>query len=182
MPVTLITPKRHGDHRGWFSEVYHASRFKEAGIDADFVQDNQSFSAQKGTLRGLHFQTDPRGQAKLVRVIRGAIFDVAVDLRVHSPTYGQSVSAILTAEKGEQLYIPVGFAHGFMTLDADCEVAYKVSDFYAPENDGGILWNSAGIKWPLDVTPVLSAKDEVLPPLVTFNSRFVYDGRPLKPL
>jgi dTDP-4-dehydrorhamnose 3,5-epimerase len=182
MPVVLITPKRFGDHRGWFSEVYHSTRFKEAGIDADFVQDNQSFSAAKGTLRGLHFQTPPRGQAKLVRVLKGAIFDVAVDIRSGSPTYGQSVSAILTAEKGEQLYIPVGFAHGFMTLEADCEVAYKVSDTYSPENDGGILWNSAGVKWTLDVTPILSAKDEIQPTLTAFNSPFVYDGRPLLPL
>jgi dTDP-4-dehydrorhamnose 3,5-epimerase len=181
MPVILYTPKRFGDSRGWFSETYHETRFKEAGIGADFIQDNQSLSAQKGTLRGLHFQTPPFAQAKLVRCLAGAIFDVAVDVRNGSPTYGNYVSAILTAEKGEQLYIPEGFAHAFMTLEENCMVSYKVNAYYAPHNDGGLRYDdpNINIKWPLSATPHLSEKDEKLPFLKDFTSPFAYDGRPL---
>ena len=165
--VLLITPKRHGDARGWFAETWSRRSLAEAGIDADFVQDNQAFSARKGTLRGLHFQQAPHPQAKLVRALRGAIYDVAVDIRQGSPTFGQWVAAELTAERGEQLFVPRGFAHGYCTLTNDCELAYKVDGLYAPETEGGVIWNDPdlAIPWPLDGEPVLSAKDEVLPRL-----------------
>lgn len=182
MPVVRIVPRRFEDARGWFSETYQRDRYVAAGIDADFVQDNQSFSAPVDTLRGVHFQTPPHAQAKLVRCLRGRIWDVAVDLRAGSPTYGQSVAAELTAARGEQLYIPVGFGHAFLTLEADCEVAYKTSDFYAPDCDGGIRWDDPdlGINWPLTgEVPALSDKDVRLPLLKDFTSPFAYDGRPL---
>ena len=184
MPVLLIRPKRHGDARGWFTETYNRDMFAKLGIECTFVQDNHSLSAPAYTLRGLHFQTPPRAQDKLVRCIRGRIFDVAVDLRRGSPTYGQWVGAELSAENGHQLFVPVGFAHGFLTLEPDCEVVYKCSDTYAPDHDGGIAWNSVGIDWPLPagVTPELSAKDQVQPTLAAFDSPFPYDGRPLAPL
>ncbi len=136
------------------------------------------------TLRGLHFQTPTRGQDKLVRCIRGRIYDVAVDVRRGSPTYGQWVGAELSAENGHQLFIPIGFAHGFLTLEPDCEVTYKCSDTYAPQNDGGIRWDSVGIDWPMPAgtTPELSEKDKVQPTLAEFDSPFAYDGRPLAPL
>lgn len=185
-PVHLITPRRHGDARGWFTEVYSEPAFAEQGIDCRFVQDNHSLSVPAFTLRGLHFQTPPRGQDKLVRCIRGRIFDVAVDVRKDSPTFGQWVGAELSAENGHQLFIPIGFAHGFITLEADCEVTYKCSDTYAPNQDGGIRWNDPAIAigWPIPdgVTPELSAKDVVQPLLADFDSPFPYDGRPLLPL
>ena len=185
-PVHLIHPRRHGDARGWFTETYNRDTFAGLGIDVTFVQDNHSLSAPAFTLRGLHFQTPPRAQDKLVRCIRGRIFDVAVDVRNGSPTYGQWVGAELSAENGHQLFIPTGFAHGFMTLEPDCEVTYKCSDTYAPANDGGIRWDdpAIGIDWPLPagVTPELSGKDGVQPPLAGFDSPFPYDGRPLTPL
>ena len=184
MPVQLIEPKRHGDARGWFTETYNRDTLAARGIDCVFLQDNHSLSVPAFTLRGLHFQSPPRAQDKLVRCIRGRILDVAVDLRKDSPTYGQSVTAELTADNGHQLFVPIGFAHGFLTLEADCEVVYKCSDTYAPEADGGIAWDSAGIDWPLPtgVTPELSAKDQKLPTLADFASPFAYDGCPLKPL
>ena len=185
-PVRLIKPKRFGDERGWFTEFYSARRFAEDGIAATFVQDNHSLSRPAGTLRGLHFQTPPHAQAKLARCIAGRIYDVAVDVRKGSPTYGRHVGAELSAENGWQLLIPVGFAHGFVTLEPDCEVTYKVSDYYAPECDGGIRWDdpAIGIAWPLPpgVEPVLSGKDVKLPPLAGFDSPFGYDGHPLEPL
>ena len=183
-PVQLIRPRRHGDARGWFTEVYNRDTFAGLGIDCLFIQDNHSLSAPAFTLRGLHFQTPPRGQDKLVRCVRGRIWDVAVDVRTGSPTYGEWVGAELSADNGHQLFIPVGFAHGFVTLEPDCEVTYKCSDLYAPEADGGIRWDSVGIDWPIpdDVTPELSPKDVKLPPLADFNSPFPYDGRPLEPL
>ena len=193
-PVRLITPKRFGDSRGWFTEVYSVPAFEKLGIACTFVQDNHSLSAPAFTLRGLHFQTPPRGQDKLVRCIRGRIFDVAVDVRKGSPTYGQWVGAELSAENGHQLFIPIGFAHGFVTLEADCEVTYKCSDTYAPEQDGGIRWDdpaltavggeAGGIAWPMPAgtSPELSAKDAVQPLLADFDSPFPYDGRPLAPL
>jgi len=165
--VLLITPKRHGDARGWFSETWSRRTLAEAGVDADFVQDNQAFSARKGTLRGLHFQKAPHPQAKLVRVLRGAIYDVAVDIRKGSPTYGRWVAAELTAEGGEQLFVPRGFAHAYCTITDDCELAYKVDDLYAPKTEGGIIWSDPDllIPWPLDGDPVLSEKDKLLPRL-----------------
>jgi dTDP-4-dehydrorhamnose 3,5-epimerase len=183
-PVQLIEPKRFGDARGWFTEVYSVPAFATRGIDQTFVQDNHSLSVPAFTLRGLHFQTPPAGQDKLVRCVRGRIYDVAVDVRAGSPTYGQWVGAELTAENGHQLFIPVGFAHAFLTLEPDCEVSYKCSALYAPANDGGIAWNSVGIDWPMPsgTAPELSAKDAALPALADFQSPFEYDGRPLAPI
>jgi dTDP-4-dehydrorhamnose 3,5-epimerase len=165
--LLLITPKRHGDARGWFAETWSRRAFEEAGIGADFVQDNQAFNARKGTLRGLHFQLAPHPQAKLVRVLKGAIFDVGVDLRTGSPTWGQWAGATLTAEAGEQLFVPRGFAHGYVTLTDDTELAYKVDGLYAPDREGGVAWDDPdlAIAWPLDGEPVLSDKDQRLPRL-----------------
>lgn len=159
--VVVITPKRFGDHRGFFSETYNKSSFSKAGIGYDFVQDNHSLSADKGTIRGLHFQTPPKAQAKLVRVVRGAIFDVVVDVRRSSPTFGKWVGAEITAERGEQILVPVGFAHGLCTLEPNTEVLYKVSEFYSPEHDKGVRWDDPviGIRWPLSGDAVLSEKD-----------------------
>jgi dTDP-4-dehydrorhamnose 3,5-epimerase len=184
-PVKLLTIPRFGDDRGWFMEVYSQTKAQAAGIDAIFVQDNQSFSASQGTIRGLHFQRPPHGQGKLVRCVRGAIMDYAVDLRRGSPTYGHHVAAKLTADGGEQLYVPVGFGHAFITLQPDVEVAYKVTDYYSPECDGGVRWDcpTIGIDWPLPASgPVLSDKDKLLPTLAGFYSPFDYDGQPLEPL
>jgi dTDP-4-dehydrorhamnose 3,5-epimerase len=185
-PVRLIEPRRHGDTRGWFTEVYSEPAFASLGIDCRFVQDNHSLSVPAYTLRGLHFQVPPRGQDKLVRCIRGRIFDVAVDVRRGSPTYGRWVGAELSAENGHQLFIPVGFAHGFVTLEADCEVTYKCSDTYAPAADGGVRWDdpAIGIDWPIPagVLPELSPKDVKQPLLTDFDSPFPFDGRPLGPL
>jgi dTDP-4-dehydrorhamnose 3,5-epimerase len=185
MPVVRIVPKRFEDARGWFSETYRQDRFGAAGVDATFVQDNQSFSRAAGTLRGIHFQRPPQAQAKLVRCLRGRIWDVAVDLRAGSPTFGQWVAAELTAAGGEQLYVPAGFGHGFLTLEEDCEVAYKTSAYYAPDCDAGLAWNdpALAIDWPLEAGwPHLSDKDRQLPGLDSFTSPFDYDGRPLAPL
>ena len=181
----LIIPHRFGDKRGWFSESYSRRALAELSIVDDFVQDNHSLSASKGTLRGLHFQTPPHAQAKLVRCIAGAIWDVAVDVRADSPTYGKWVGAELTAANGEQLYVPVGFAHGFVTLTDNTEVAYKTSDYYAPECDGGIIWNDQqiAVEWPIaDLAPILSDKDHKLQQLKDFVSPFQYDGIPLASL
>lgn len=180
-PVQLITPRRFSDPRGWFTETYSVEAATALGIDCTFVQDNHSYSAPAFTLRGLHFQSPPHEQAKLVRCVRGRIWDVAVDIRDGSPTWGQWVAAELTAAGGEQLFIPAGFAHGFLTLEADCEVEYKCSNRYAPAADGGIAWDSVGIDWPLPpgVAPKLSAKDQVQPRLADFRSPFPYDGQPL---
>ena len=183
--VTLIKPRRFGDDRGWFMETYSVGAMEKHGITDVFVQDNQSYSAFAGTLRGLHFQRPPHAQAKLVRCVRGSIRDYAVDVRKGSPTYGQYVAATLTAEGGEQLYVPVGFAHAFVTLEDHTEVAYKVTDIYAPDCDGGIAWNdeTVGIDWPLPASgPVLSDKDKALPTLAEFDSPFEYNGIPLSPL
>ena len=165
--VLVITPKRHGDARGWFSETWSRKALAAVGVAADFVQDNQAFNAKKGTLRGLHFQKAPHAQGKLVRVLKGAIFDVAVDIRPGSATYGHWVGHTLTAEVGEQLWVPRGFAHGYVTLTDDTELFYKVDGDYAPELEGGVIWNDPdlGIPWPVDGEPILSAKDQVLPRL-----------------
>lgn len=164
--VKLITTKRFGDHRGFFSETYTRKTFVEAGIDLDFVQDNHSRSAERGTVRGLHFQGPPFAQDKLVRVLKGAILDVAVDLRRGSPTFGRHVAVELTDESWQQLLVPAGFAHGFCTLVPDTEVFYKVTNYYAPQHDFGVLWNDPdlGIEWPVsDAQAVLSEKDSRQP-------------------
>ena len=181
-PVKLIIPRRFGDARGWFSETYSRSVMASLGVDLEFVQDNQSLSVKAGTVRGIHFQTPPHSQAKLVRCIRGSVIDYAVDLRRQSPTFGKWVSAKLTADGGEQLFIPDGFGHAFVTLEDNVEIAYKVSDVYAPDCDGGVRWNdpAIGIDWPLpEAGAIVSAKDEVLPSLEGLTADFDYDGMPL---
>lgn len=173
--VILVTPVRYRDPRGYFCETYEARAYKEAGIGADFMQDNESLSMEVGTLRGLHFQTPPFTQAKLVRAVRGALFDVAVDLRKGSPTFGQWAGATLTGEGGEQLYVPRGFAHGFLTLEPETLVNYKVDAPYARANDAGISWSdpTLDIAWPLNGRePVLSDKDRALPNLSAYESPF----------
>lgn len=185
MTPQLIRPRRFSDARGWFSETYNRAVFQDLGITDEFVQDNHSRSLTRGTLRGLHCQTPPHAQAKLVHCIRGAIFDVAVDLRRASPTFGQWVGTTLTAERGEQLYVPVGFGHGFLTLSDETEVLYKCSDLYAPECEAGVSWDDMqiAVDWPLDgAQPHLSEKDRNLPPLRAFTADFPYDGIPLAPL
>jgi dTDP-4-dehydrorhamnose 3,5-epimerase len=164
--IIEIRPVRHGDARGWFSETFRADVLSGAGLDPDFVQDNESFSASVGTLRGIHYQLPPFAQTKLVRVITGAIFDVAIDLRRSSPTFGQHVTATLTAEEGNQLLVPVGYGHGFLTLRPDTLVAYKVSAPYSPDHERSIRWDdpALGIDWPLDeIEPTLSARDAAAP-------------------
>jgi|SRR5579864_6010738 len=181
----VIVPKRYVDGRGWFSETFHEQRLHDTGIRCRFVQDNRSRSKRAGTLRGLHFQLPPAAQAKLVMVLRGRILDVAVDIRSGSPTYGHCVSAEIGAEDDRQLYVPVGFAHGFCTLENDVEVMYKVSDYYAPALDSGIRWDDADIdfRWPFAASDIIvSEKDGRLPALKDFVSPFVYDGHPLMPL
>ncbi|MGV7217459.1 dTDP-4-dehydrorhamnose 3,5-epimerase [Bradyrhizobium sp. UFLA05-112] len=166
--VKLIRSPKLSDHRGFFSETWNKRALQEHGLDLDFVQDNHSFSAATGTVRGLHFQIPPRAQAKLVRVVRGVIFDVAVDIRANSPAYGRHVSAVISAETWSQLLVPAGFAHGFMTLEENTEVLYKVTDYYAPDCDRGILWSDPdlGIEWPLPLaSAVLSDKDSRFPRL-----------------
>lgn len=166
--VVLVAPKRFGDARGYFTETFRDTQYEAAGIKGPFVQDNHSYSRDAGVIRGLHFQIAPTPQAKLVRCTRGAILDVAVDLRHGSPHYGKFVSAELSAENGHQLYVPVGFAHGFCTLVEDCEVQYKVSGYYDPECDRGLAWDDPdiGIDWPLNgKSPILSDKDTRQPRL-----------------
>lgn len=164
--VRMLVPRRFGDSRGWFAETWNRKALAEAGMDLDFVQDNQSLSVPRGTVRGLHYQSPPFAQDKLVRVLRGAILDVAVDIRKGSPTYGRHVAVRLDAVEGVQLLVPVGFAHGFVTLEPDTEVLYKVTNYYAPNNDHGILWNDPdlGIEWPVsEAEAELSDKDRRQP-------------------
>ncbi|HZO99772.1 MAG TPA: dTDP-4-dehydrorhamnose 3,5-epimerase [Terriglobia bacterium] len=164
--VKLIRPHKYGDHRGFFSETYNKKELAERGIDLDFLQDNHSLSVAKGVVRGLHFQIPPFAQDKLVRVIHGAIFDVAVDIRRGSPTFGRHVSAVLSVDNWTQILVPKGFAHGFCTLEPNTEVIYKVTDYYAPQFDRGILWNDPelGIVWPIsDAEATLSDKDRMQP-------------------
>jgi dTDP-4-dehydrorhamnose 3,5-epimerase len=166
--VKLVETVRHGDDRGYFSETYNKRAFAAAGIDLDFVQDNHSLSRRAGTIRGLHFQLHPFAQDKLVRVVRGSIFDVAVDLRKGSPSFGRHVSVTLRADEARQLLVPIGFAHAFCTLEPDTEVIYKVTNYYSPQHDRGIRWNdrALGIAWPFAADQVsLSAKDRQLPEL-----------------
>lgn len=185
MPPLIIRPRRFEDARGWFCETWNDKKLKTAGLDVTFCQDNQSLSYANGTLRGLHFQLPPFAQAKLVRCIRGSIFDVAVDIRKASPTYGEWVGVELSAENGKQLFVPAGYAHGFATLEPDCEVVYKVDAPYSAQHDAGIAWNDPdiGVDWHLDGTaPVLSDKDAALPLLASLECEFPYDGEPLAPL
>jgi dTDP-4-dehydrorhamnose 3,5-epimerase len=174
--VIILSPARFGDDRGFFSETWSRPRLQALGIDIDFVQDNHSLSVRAGTVRGLHYQAPPHAQDKLVRCTRGAILDVAVDIRQGSPTYGQAVTVELTAENGLQLLVPKGFLHGFVTRAENTEVQYKCSDIYAPACDGAVRWDSAGIDWVLDGDPVLSAKDAAAPAFDTFQSPFVYEA------
>lgn len=166
--LKLVTPRKFGDDRGFFSETYNAAAWEKAGLRYNFVQDNHSLSHDVGTVRGLHFQTPPFAQDKLVRVVRGRIVDVAVDLRRSSPTFGRHVAVELSWDNWRQLLVPIGFAHGFVTLEPDTEVVYKVTNFYSPQHDGGVAWNDPdlGIDWPVaDDKAVLSAKDQKLPRL-----------------
>lgn len=174
--VLILTPPRFGDARGFFSESWNRKTLADKGIHIDFVQDNHSVSAAVNTVRGLHFQAPPHAQAKLVRCGRGRIFDVAVDIRRGSPTYGQWVGLELSHENGKQLLIPAGFLHGFATREPDSEILYKCSDYYAPDCDGAVLWSSCGIDWGLTGDPVLSAKDAGAVTLDAFDSPFTWEG------
>ncbi|PKO20219.1 MAG: dTDP-4-dehydrorhamnose 3,5-epimerase [Chloroflexi bacterium HGW-Chloroflexi-1] len=176
--VLVITPRVFSDPRGFFFESYSQKKFQEHGIDTVFVQDNHSRSA-RGTLRGLHFQLPPVAQVKLIRVVRGAIWDVAVDIRAGSPTFGQWVGMELSAENFRQLYIPIGFAHGFCVLSDEAEVLYKTSDFYSSTHEKGIAWNDPAlhVAWPL-AAPLLSARDQRAGALADYlaDTPFVYEG------
>ncbi len=173
--LKLLVPQRFGDARGFFSESWNRQRLLDHGIDLDFVQDNHSLSMQEGTLRGLHFQSPPHAQDKLVRCGRGALFDVAVDIRAGSPSYGKWFGVELTAENGRQLLVPAGFLHGFITRAPETEIIYKCTDYYAPDCDGAVAWDSCGIEWGFDGPPVLSDKDAAALSLAEFNSPFVFE-------
>lgn len=174
--VKILTPRRFGDARGFFSESWNKRVLADQGITLDFVQDNHSLSATPGTIRGLHFQAPPHAQAKLVRCGQGALFDVAVDIRKGSPSYGHWVGVELTAENGKQLLVPEGFLHGFVTRAPDTEIIYKCTDYYAPEADGAVAWDSCGIDWEMTTEPVLSEKDAAAPALADFDSPFTWEG------
>jgi dTDP-4-dehydrorhamnose 3,5-epimerase len=173
--VYIIEPQVFGDHRGWFMETWSRVKFAQAGIDIDFVQDNQSFSAVKGTLRGLHFQTNPKSQTKLLRCTRGKILDVAVDIRKGSPNYLKWVAVELSEENKKQLFMPKGFAHGFVTLTENVEVQYKVDEFYSLECDRSIRFDdpAIGVNWGVE-NPILSNKDLSAPLLKDSDVNFVY--------
>lgn len=173
--VLLITPPRFADNRGFFSETWSRAKLAKAGFEADFVQDNHSYSAARGTIRGLHCQIAPFVQGKLVRVSRGSVWDVAVDIRQGSPSYGRHVAAVLSAENGAQLWIPGGFLHGFCTLEADTEVIYKVTGDYDKASERGVIWNDPDLALPWPVAPeavVLSDKDAALPRLAECEAWF----------
>lgn len=176
--VLLLEPARHGDARGFFSESWNKSTLLQHGVELDFVQDNHSFSQTAGTVRGLHFQSPPHAQAKLVRCGKGALFDVAVDIRKGSPTYGKWVGFDLSFENGLQLLVPAGFLHGFVTLQPDTEIIYKCTDHYAPDCDGAVRFDDPdiGINWPLTGDAVLSDKDAAAPLLRDFDSPFIWEG------
>jgi dTDP-4-dehydrorhamnose 3,5-epimerase len=178
--IVAIVPTKRGDSRGFFSETYRKDLLTAEGIGTEFVQDNHVYSAARGVLRGLHFQTPPHGQGKLVRCARGSILDVAVDIRTGSPTYGQHVAVELSADNWKQLWVPPGFAHGYVTLEADCEVIYKVTDYWALDCERGIAWNDSalGIDWrvsPADL--ILAEKDQKNPPLSELPPVFNFDPR-----
>jgi dTDP-4-dehydrorhamnose 3,5-epimerase len=174
--VKELSPVRIGDSRGFFSEVWNQRTFASFGIDVGFVQDNHIRSPRKGTLRGLHYQLPPAAQGKLIRVTRGAIFDVAVDIRRGSPTFGQHAAVVLSADNWRQLWIPAGFAHGYCTLEDDTEVQYKVTDFYSPVHERGIAWDdpSLAIAWPSATEPILSERDRMLPHIAAQPDIFEY--------
>ena len=177
--VVEVTPKKFVDGRGYFSEAYNKHAWHALGIDVEFVQDNISLSVEKGVLRGLHFQTPPYAQAKLVRVLAGAVFDVAVDIRTGSPTFGDWVGVELTADKGNQLFIPAGFAHAFLTLTPNAQVFYKVSEYYSPACDRSFRFNdpAIGIQWPdVGVPFSFSEKDRTAPMLNELDTGFVYEA------
>lgn len=175
--AVILTPRVFGDNRGWFMESYSQNTLKSLGIEDEFVQDNRSFSAQKGTLRGLHCQTEPMAQAKLLTCLKGEIFDVAVDIRKGSPTYKKWVGVKLSEENKKILYIPQGCLHGFLTLSDDVEVMYKVNQFYSPENDRSIRFDDEafGVDWGID-SPILSQKDENAPLFKNSDVEFIYKG------
>lgn len=171
--VVVLTPRRHEDARGFFSEAWNKQTLQDVGISVEFVQDNHSLSKPAGTVRGLHFQTPPHAQTKLVRCAKGSLFDVVVDIRRGSPTYGHWVGEELSFNNGKQVFVPAGFLHGFMTLEPDTEIAYKCSDYYDPGCDGAIHWKSCGVEWPrVEGPPLLSDKDMAAPPLSDFASPF----------
>src|SRR2546423_8073384 len=173
--IKLVLPKKFGDHRGFFSEVYSRKALAEVGILTDFVQDNHSLSVEKGVLRGLHYQVAPMAQDKLVRVVQGSILDVAVDIRRGSPTFGRHVTAVLSAENWNQIFVPVGFPHGFVTPQPNTEVLYKVSNYYSPSHERGIRWNDPklAINWGIDEsTAILSNRDREHPMLADVNDLF----------
>lgn len=174
--VSILTPRRFGDERGWFCETWNSSCMAKAGFDFDWVQDNHSFSADVGTLRGLHYQAPPRAQDKLVRCSRGAIRDIVVDVRKGSVAYGQWVAIEISSEDGRQILVPKGFLHGFVTIAPDSEVQYKVTDFYDAECDSSVAWDSLNIDWKLDgLQPILSEKDIKAPAFANWNSPFNYE-------
>ncbi|MCH2076155.1 MAG: dTDP-4-dehydrorhamnose 3,5-epimerase [Rhodobacteraceae bacterium] len=175
--VLLLEPKRFGDERGFFAESWSKKTLADHGFKAEFVQDNHSMSAEVGTVRGLHFQAPPHAQGKLVRCGRGSFFDVAVDIRKGSPTYGQWVGYELSFENALQLWIPGGFLHGFVTREPDTEIVYKCTAHYAPEADGAVRWDSCGVDWGFDGTPKLSPKDEAAPKLADFDSPFEWSDQ-----
>lgn len=176
--VLLITPARHGDERGWFSETFRQSALTEAGFKGGaFVQDNHVRSTTRGILRGLHFQKPPHAQDKLLRCVRGAIFDVAVDIRRGSPTFGQWVGAELSDDNARQLLVPKGFAHAYCTLTDECEVLYKVTDYYAPQSEGALRWNdpAVGVAWPIPPQQIsANARDGAAPLLADLDTPFTY--------
>ena len=173
--IKLLVPKKFGDHRGFFSEVYSQKALAEAGVLTNFVQDNHSLSVEKGVLRGLHYQVLPMAQDKLVRVVHGAILDVAVDIRRGSPTFGKHVTAVLSAENWNQIFVPTGFAHGFVTLQPNTEVLYKVSTYYSPSHERGIRFNDPklAIDWGIDAeSAILSSRDRDHPTLADAKDLF----------
>lgn len=180
--VVLITPRLIRDDRGTFCETHNQKALESHGIRAAFVQDNHSLSLARGTVRGLHFQAQPHAQGKLVRVVRGSILDVAVDIRHGSPTYGMHVAAVLSSENWAQLWIPEGFAHGFCTLEDATEVVYKVTDYYSPVSDRGINWAdpALGIPWPVSIDEArLSEKDRLHPNLAELTHDFHFEATPV---
>jgi dTDP-4-dehydrorhamnose 3,5-epimerase len=179
--VMLLRPQRHTDNRGFFSEAYSKRDYAAIGIKNEFVQDNHSLSRSKGVVRGLHFQAPPHAQAKLLRVLRGSIFDVVVDIRVGSPTFGHHIATVLSSDDWNQIFIPIGFAHGFCTLQTDTEVLYKVDEYYYASHDRGIRWNDSALQiaWPVsELEAEISDKDRQLPRLADLGQIFVYERTP----